>query len=205
MTGKRFFASENRFEAISANDAIVHASGALSTLACSLFKTAQDIRFEGCGPRCGFGNLILPENEPGSSFMPRKVNPTQCEAMTMICTKVVGNHTAITVGGLSGKFQLNAFKPLLISDFLHSVRLLSDGMRSFETNMLEGLQTDEKRIESLLDQSLMLVTCLSGTLGYDLASKVAKNADKSGTSLRESAIGLDAMSGEEFDNLFVLS
>ncbi|KAF2094287.1 fumarate hydratase [Rhizodiscina lignyota] len=201
VTGKHFVAAENLFEAISANDAIVHASGALNTLACSLFKIAQDIRFEGCGPRCGLGELVLPENEPGSSFMPGKVNPTQCESMTMICAKVIGNHTAITIGGLSGQFQLNAFKPLLISDFLHSVRLLSDGMRSFEVNLLEGLQADEKRIKYLLDQSLMLVTCLSGTIGYDVASKVAKNAHKKGTTLRESAIELNALSGEKFDEL----
>lgn len=143
-------------EAISANDALVFASGALNTLACSLFKIAQDIRFEGSGPRSGLGELILPENEPGSSFMPGKVNPTQCESMTMICAKVIGNHTAITLGGLSGQFQLNAFKPLIISDFLHSVRLLSDGMDSFRKNLLEGLQADRERIKQLLDQRSVL-------------------------------------------------
>ncbi|KIX99975.1 uncharacterized protein Z520_04613 [Fonsecaea multimorphosa CBS 102226] len=201
VTGKRFFTAPNRFEAISANDAIVYASGALNTLACSLFKIAQDIRFEGSGPRCGLGELLLPENEPGSSFMPGKVNPTQCEAMTMVCAKVVGNHAAITLGGLSGQFQLNAFKPLLISDFLHSVRILSDAMRSFEKNLLEGLRADEKRISFLLGQSLMLVTCLSGRLGYDLASKVAKHAYKNDLTLKESALELNALSGEEFDLL----
>ncbi|KIW23707.1 uncharacterized protein PV07_11886 [Cladophialophora immunda] len=152
-TGKTFYTAPNKFEAISANDAIVHASGALNTLACSLFKIAQDIRFEGSGPRCGLGELLLPENEPGSSFMPGKVNPTQCEAMTMVCAKVVANHAAITLGGLSGQFQLNAFKPLLISDFLHSVRILSDAMRSFEKNLLDGLRANEKRISYLLGQS----------------------------------------------------
>lgn len=152
MTGKRFTTAANKMEAISANDALVFASGALNTLACSLFKIAQDIRFEGSGPRSGLGELILPENEPGSSFMPGKVNPTQCESMTMICAKVIGNHTAITLGGLSGQFQLNAFKPLIISDFLHSVRLLSDGMDSFRKNLLIGLQADRERIKQLLDQ-----------------------------------------------------
>ncbi|OAL36218.1 fumarate hydratase, class II [Fonsecaea nubica] len=201
VTGKRFFTAPNKFEAISANDAIVYASGALNTVACSLFKIAQDIRFEGSGPRCGLGELLLPENEPGSSFMPGKVNPTQCEAMTMVCAKVVANHAAITLGGLSGQFQLNAFKPLLISDFLHSVRILSDAMRSFEKNLLEGLRADERRINYLLGQSLMLVTCLSGRLGYDLASKVAKHAYKHDLTLKASAVELNALSEEEFDLL----
>lgn len=152
MTGQQFISAPNKMEAISANDALVFASGALNTLACSLFKIAQDIRFEGSGPRSGLGELILPENEPGSSFMPGKVNPTQCESLTMICVKVVGNHTAITVGGLSGQFQLNAFKPLIISDFLQSVRLLSDGMDSFRKNLLVGLEADRERIKELLDR-----------------------------------------------------
>lgn len=152
ITGKRFVSAPNKFEAISCNDALVSCSGALNTLACSLFKIAQDIRFEGSGPRCGLGELILPENEPGSSFMPGKANPTQCEALTMLCVKVIGNHTGITVGGLSGQFQLNAFKPLIISEFLHSVYLLSDGMRSFDQNLLVGLRADEKRISFLLNQ-----------------------------------------------------
>ena len=152
LTGKRFYPAKNKFEAISANDAIVHASGALNTLACSLFKIAQDIRFEGSGPRSGLGELILPENEPGSSFMPGKVNPTQCEALTMLCAKVMGNHTSITIGGMSGQFQLNAFKPLLISSFLHSVRLLSDGMKCFEKSLLAGLQANPRKIRRSLDQ-----------------------------------------------------
>lgn len=151
-TGTRFVVARDKFEAISANDALVHASGALNTLACGLFKIAQDIRFEGSGPRCGLGELLLPENEPGSSYMPGKVNPTQCESLTMICAKVMANHTGITVGGLSGQFQLNAFKPLLISSFLHSVRLLADGMESFRKNCLEGLRADERRIKQLMDQ-----------------------------------------------------
>jgi fumarate hydratase, class II len=152
LTGKQFYTAKNKFEAISANDALVHASGTLNTLACSLFKIAQDIRFEGSGPRCGLGELLLPENEPGSSFMPGKINPTQCEALTMICAKVMGNHTSITIGGMGGQFQLNAFKPLIISSFLHSVRLLADGMRSFERNLLVGLEADTDRIASLLEQ-----------------------------------------------------
>lgn len=152
MTRQQFVTAPNKMEAISANDALVFASGALNTLACSLFKIAQDIRFEGSGPRSGLRELLLPENEPGSSFMPGKVNPTQCESMTMICAKVIGNHTSITVGAMSGQFQLNAFKPLIIADFLHSVRLLSDGMDSFRKNLLEGLQADRERIKELLDQ-----------------------------------------------------
>ena len=152
LTDKTFYTAKNKFEAIAANDAVVHASGALNTLACSLFKIAQDIRFEGSGPRCGLGELLLPENEPGSSFMPGKINPTQCEALTMICAKVMGNHTSITIGGMSGQSQLNAFKPLMISSLLHSVRLLSDGMRSFEKNLVVGLEANTRRISSLLDQ-----------------------------------------------------
>lgn len=152
LSGTPFFMAPNKFEAISANDALVNASGVLNTIACSLFKIANDIRYEGAGPRCGFAELKLPENEPGSSYMPGKVNPTQCESMCMLCCKVMGNHTTITMGGMSGQFQLNAFKPLIISSFLHSVRLLSDGMRSFRENMLEGLQADEKRIAELLDK-----------------------------------------------------
>lgn len=151
ITGKKFSTAPNKMEAISANDALVFASGALNTLACSLFKIANDIRFEGSGPRSGLGELILPENEPGSSFMPGKVNPTQCESLTMICTKVIANHNAITIAGMNGQFQLNAFKPLIISDFLHSVRLLSDGMDSFRKNCLLGLKADRKRIKELLD------------------------------------------------------
>ena len=151
-TGCQFQVAKNKFEAISANDAIVFASGALNTLAASLFKIAQDIRFEGSGPRCGFGELLLPPNEPGSSYMPGKVNPTQCEAMTMICAKVIGNHTSISIGGLSGQFQLNCFKPLLISSLLQSVRILSDGMDSFRKYCIDGLKANEKRIKELSDK-----------------------------------------------------
>jgi fumarate hydratase, class II len=200
-TGKQFYVARNKFEAISANDAMVHISGALNTLACSLFKIAQDIRFEGSGPRCGLGELILPENEPGSSFMPGKVNPTQCEMLTMVCAKVIGNHSAVTIGGMSGQFQLNAFKPLIVESVLHSVRILSDAMNTFGERCLKDLRVDEQRVSELRDRSLMLVTCLAGRLGYDLAGKVAKNAHRKGTTLKESALELDVLSAAEFDEL----
>ncbi|KAL9625659.1 MAG: hypothetical protein Q9160_000373 [Pyrenula sp. 1 TL-2023] len=199
MTGTRFITAPNKFEVLAAHDAVVEASGSLNTLACSLFKIAQDIRYLGSGPRCGLGELQLPENEPGSSIMPGKVNPTQCEALTMVCAQVMGNHVAATVGGLSGQFELNVFKPLLIRNLLHSVRILSDGMRSFEKNLVEGMKADEKRIAALLHESLMLVTCLNPVIGYDMASKVAKNAHKKGLTLKESAMELKALSEEDFD------
>ncbi|MCJ1231129.1 fumarase fum1 [Toensbergia leucococca] len=199
MTGTEFKTAPNKFESLAAHDAIVEASGALNTLACSLFKIAQDIRYLGSGPRCGLGELQLPENEPGSSIMPGKVNPTQCEALTMVCAQVMGNHTAVTVSGMSGQFELNVFKPVLIRNLLHSVRILSDGMRSFEKNLVVGIQADEKRISSLLHESLMLVTCLNPVIGYDMASKVAKNAHKKGLTLKESAMELKALSEEDFD------
>lgn len=152
MTGTEFQSAPNKFESLAAHDAIVEASGALNTLACSLFKIAQDIRYLGSGPRCGLGELQLPENEPGSSIMPGKVNPTQCEALTMVCAQVMGNHTAVTVSGMSGQFELNVFKPVLIRNLLHSIRILSDGMRSFEKNLVEGIRADEKRISTLLHE-----------------------------------------------------
>jgi fumarate hydratase, class II len=152
MTGIEFRTAPNKFESLAAHDAVVQASGVMNTLACSLFKIAQDIRYLGSGPRCGLGELKLPENEPGSSIMPGKVNPTQCEAMTMLCAQVMGNHTAVTVSGMGGQFELNVFKPVLIRNLLHSIRLLSDGMRSFEKNMLVGIEADEKRISSLLHE-----------------------------------------------------
>lgn len=152
MTGKDFKTAPNKFESLAAHDAIVEASGALNTLACSLFKIAQDIRYLGSGPRCGLGELQLPENEPGSSIMPGKVNPTQCEAMTMVCAQVMGNHTAVTVGGMSGQFELNVFKPLMIRNLLHSSRILSDAMVSFQEHLLEGVKADEKRISTLLHE-----------------------------------------------------
>ncbi|KAF3491370.1 fumarate hydratase [Arthroderma uncinatum] len=199
MTGKQFKTSPNKFEVLAAHDAVVEASGALNTLACSLFKIAQDIRFLGSGPRCGLGELQLPENEPGSSIMPGKVNPTQCESLTMICAQVMGNHVATTVSGMNGNFELNVFKPVMIRNLLHSVRILSDGMRSFEKNLVAGLEADRKRIDSLLHESLMLVTCLNPVIGYDMASKVAKNAHKKGLTLKQSAMELKALSEEDFD------
>ena len=152
MTGKDFKSAPNKFEALAAHDAVVEASGALNTLACSLFKIAQDVRFLGSGPRCGLSELQLPENEPGSSIMPGKVNPTQCEAMTMVCAQVMGNHTAVTIGGMNGQFELNVFKPLMINNLLHSVRILSDAMHSFQKHLLDELKADEKRIETLLHE-----------------------------------------------------
>ena len=152
MTGKEFKTAPNKFEALAAHDAIVQASGCMNTLAGSLFKIAQDIRFLGSGPRCGIGEISLPENEPGSSIMPGKVNPTQCEALTMICAQVMGNHTAVTISGMNGQFQLNVFKPVMVSNLLHSIRLLSDGIRSFEKNLLVGIQANETRINELLEK-----------------------------------------------------
>lgn len=150
IAGTEFKTAPNKFEALAAHDAIVQASGSLNTLAASLFKIANDIRFLGSGPRCGIGELSLPENEPGSSIMPGKVNPTQCEALTMICTQVLGNHASITIAGMNGQFQLNVFKPVIIKNFLHSIRILSDGMRSFEANLLKGIRANETRIAELL-------------------------------------------------------
>merc|ERR1712000_550300 len=191
----------NTFEGLAAHDAIVHAHGALNTLATSLTKIAQDIRYLGSGPRCGLGELNLPENEPGSSIMPGKVNPTQCEALTMVCAQVMGNQVATTIGGMNGQFELNVYKPLVIRNLLHSSRLLSDGMRSFEKNLIAGLAANEEKIASIMKESLMLVTCLNPKIGYDMASKVAKNAHKKGLTLKESAMELKALTEEEFDSL----
>ncbi|KAI7005953.1 Fumarate hydratase [Hortaea werneckii] len=199
MTGHKFETAPNKFEALAAHDAIVEAHGQLNTLATSLFKIAQDIRFLGSGPRCGLGELKLPENEPGSSIMPGKVNPTQCESMTMLCTQVFGNQAAVTFAGSQGNFELNVFKPVMIRNLLHSSRLLTDGMNSFRSHLVECLEADETRIASLLKESLMLVTCLNPVIGYDMASKVAKNAHKKGTTLKESAMELKALSEEDFD------
>lgn len=199
MTGTEFVTAPNKFEVLAAHDAVVEASGTLNTIACSLFKIANDIRYLGSGPRCGLGELILPENEPGSSIMPGKVNPTQCEAMTMVAAQVMGNHVAATVGGLSGQFELNVFKPLMIRNLLHSIRILSDAMNGFVEHLVDGLQADEERIGKLLHESLMLVTCLNPVIGYDMASKVAKNAHKKKITLKESAMELKALSEADFD------
>ncbi|KAK9385019.1 L-Aspartase-like protein [Lipomyces mesembrius] len=199
LTGEQFYTAPNKFEALAAHDAIVEASGALNTIAASLFKIANDIRYLGSGPRCGYGELSLPENEPGSSIMPGKVNPTQNEALTMVCAQVFGNHTAITVAGASGQFELNVFKPVLIRNLLSSVRLLADGCRSFRLHCVDGIQANTKRISQLMNESLMLVTALNPKIGYDAASKVAKNAHKKGITLKESAMELGVLTSEEFD------
>ena len=199
MTGTKFITAPNKFEALAAHDAIVEAHGQLNTLAVSLFKIAQDIRFLGSGPRCGLAELKLPENEPGSAIMPGKVNPTQCESLTMLCAQVFGNNAAVTFAGSQGNFELNVFKPVMISNLLHSSRLLADGMTSFRTHLIDGLEADERRISALMNESLMLVTCLNPIIGYDMASKVAKNAHKKGLTLKESAMELKALSEEEFD------
>ena len=200
LTGLPFISAENKFEAIAAHDAMVEVSGVLNTIAAGLFKIAQDIRFLGSGPRSGLGELILPENEPGSSIMPGKVNPTQCEAMTMVCAQVMGNHTTVTVAGSQGNFELNVFKPVLIFNVLQSIRLLADASRSFGENCIEGLQPDRQRISSLMAQSLMLVTALAPHIGYDNASKIAKTAHKNGTTLREEALNSGLVTGEQYDD-----
>ena len=197
-TGMSFVSADNKFAQLAGHDALVAASGALNTLAASLMKIANDIRWLGSGPRCGFGELSLPANEPGSSIMPGKVNPTQAEAMTMVCCQVMGNHTAISVGGSQGNFELNVYKPMIIHNFLHSVRLLSDTCRSFTDKCVVGLEANEDRIATHLENSLMLVTALNPHIGYDNAAKIAKNAHSKGTTLRESALELNLLTDEQF-------
>lgn len=199
IAGEQFYTAPNKFEALAAHDAIVEASGALNTVAVSLFKIANDIRYLGSGPRCGYGELQLPENEPGSSIMPGKVNPTQNEALTMVCAQVFGNHSTITFAGASGQFELNVFKPVLISNLLSSIRLIADASKSFRIHCVEGIKANEKRIDQLMKESLMLVTALNPKIGYDSASKVAKNAHKKGITLKESALELGVLTSEEFD------
>lgn len=199
ITGFNFQTAPNKFEALAAHDALVEASGALNTLATSLFKIANDIRYLGSGPRCGYGELSLPENEPGSSIMPGKVNPTQCEAMTMLCAQVMGNHTTVTFAGASGQFELNVFKPVMASNVLSSIRLLGDGCRSFKINCVDGIVANEEKIAKVLNESLMLVTALNPKIGYDNASKVAKNAHKKGLTLKELCLELNMLTSEEFD------
>ena len=198
-TNLPFVSAPNKFSQLAAHDAIVAASGALNTLAVSLMKIANDIRWLGSGPRCGLGELSLPANEPGSSIMPGKVNPTQSEAMTMVCCQVMGNHTAITVGGSQGNFELNVFKPMMIHNLLHSVRILSDSMQAFRTKCVEGIEPNEGMIKNHLENSLMLVTALNNHIGYDKAAKIAKKAHEEGTTLREAALELGYLSNEEFD------
>uniref|UniRef100_A0A2N9I5L6 fumarate hydratase n=1 Tax=Fagus sylvatica TaxID=28930 RepID=A0A2N9I5L6_FAGSY len=202
-TNLPFVTAENKFEALAAHDAFVETSGALNTIAASLMKVGNDIRLLGSGPRCGLGELILPENEPGSSIMPGKVNPTQCEALTMVCAQVMGNHVAITVGGSNGHFELNVFKPMIANGLLHSVRLLGDASASFEKNCVRGIQANRERISKLLHESLMLVTSLNPKIGYDNAAAVAKKAHKEGSTLKEAALNLGVLTSEEFDTLVV--
>jgi fumarate hydratase, class II len=201
ITGLPFTSAANKFEALASNDAYVFAHGAINSVATGLFKIANDIRLLGSGPRSGLGELILPENEPGSSIMPGKVNPTQCEAMTMVCCQVFGNHTAITVGGSQGHFELNVYKPLLAYCMIHSIQLLADASRSFTEHCVEGIRADEKRIQELMERSLMLVTALAPKIGYDNAAKVAKSAHSRGTTLKEEAVRLGFVSAAEFDRL----
>jgi len=199
LTGLPFQSHPNKFAALSAHDEIVFASGALKTLASSLMKIANDIRWLASGPRCGLGELILPENEPGSSIMPGKVNPTQSEAMTMVCVQVFGNDAAITFAGSQGNFELNVYKPVMIHNFLHSVRLLHDACHGFVEYCVNGIELNREQIDQNLKDSLMLVTALNPHIGYDKAAKVAKNAHQKGISLRESAVELGFLSGEDFD------
>jgi len=198
-TGLPFVTAPNKFAALAAHDALVMASGALRTLACSLMKIANDIRWLASGPRCGLAELILPENEPGSSIMPGKVNPTQCEAMTMVCVQVMGADAAVGFAGSQGNFELNVFKPVIIYNILHSIRLLSDACRSFTEHMVVGIQADRRRIADYVNNSLMLVTALSPRIGYDNAAKVAHKAHHEGTSLKEACTALGFLTPEAFD------
>jgi len=198
-TGYPFVSAPNKFEALAAHDAMVHAHGALKTLAASLMKIANDVRWLASGPRCGLGEIRIPENEPGSSIMPGKVNPTQSEALTMACCQVFGNDVAVNLAGASGNFELNVFKPVIIHNVLGSVRLLSDAALSFEEHCARGIEADRPRIEDLMQRSLMLVTALNPHIGYDKAAHIAKLAHRSGKTLREAAIETGWLSGEQFD------
>jgi fumarate hydratase class II len=201
ITKLPFTSAPNKFEALASNDAYVFAHGAINSVATGLFKIANDIRLLGSGPRSGLGELILPENEPGSSIMPGKVNPTQCEAMTMVCCQVFGNHTAITVAGSQGHFELNVYKPVLAYGMMHSIQLLADVARSFTEHCVNGIRADEKHIRELMERSLMLVTALAPKIGYDNAAKVAKSAHARGTTLKEEAVGQGFVTASEFDRL----
>jgi fumarate hydratase class II len=201
LTGLPFVSAPNKFEALAAHDAIVEMSGALKTLACALMKIANDVRWLASGPRCGLGEITIPENEPGSSIMPGKVNPTQCEAMTMVAAQVIGNDTTIGVAGASGNFELNVFKPVLIHNLLQSVRLLADASEAFEAHCARGIEPNRERIQQFLDESLMLVTALAPHIGYDNAARVAKMAFSGKTTLRDAAGRLGLLSGEDFDRL----
>jgi fumarate hydratase class II len=200
LTKRNFITAPNKFESIAAHDAVVEASGVMKTLACSLMKIANDIRWLGSGPRCSIGELTLPANEPGSSIMPGKVNPTQSEAMTMVAAQVIGNDTAIAVGGSSGNFELNVFKPVMIYNLLQSIQLLGDSCRSFSEHCISGIKPNKPQIEAHLKNSLMLVTALNPHIGYDNAAKVAKKAYEENTTLKEAAVALELLTAEEFDD-----
>ncbi|KGJ13970.1 class II fumarate hydratase [Paracoccus sanguinis] len=201
ITGLPFVTAPNKFEALAAHDAMVFFHGALKTVAASLFKIANDLRLLGSGPRSGLGELILPENEPGSSIMPGKVNPTQAEALTMVCAQVMGNDAAVGFAGSQGHFELNVYNPMMSYNVLQSMQLLGDAAGSFTDNMVVGTQANRPRIEKLMKESLMLVTALAPTIGYDNATKVAKTAHKNGTTLREEAVGLGFVTADEFDRI----
>jgi len=199
FTGLPFVPSPNKFKSLSAHDPLVKISGAMNEAATSINKIANDIRFLGSGPRCGLGELLLPENEPGSSIMPGKVNPTQCESITMVCAQVVGNNTAVTFGGAQGHFELNVFKPMMASNCLRSARLLGDGCVAFSTNCVDGIEANRERIASLLSESLMLVTALNPHIGYDKAAAIAKHGHKTGMGLKDAALDLGHVTSEQFD------
>ena len=201
ITRLPFVTAPNKFEALAAHDAMVEVSGVLNTIAVSLFKIANDIRLLGSGPRSGLGEISLPENEPGSSIMPGKVNPTQCEALTMVCCQVMGNHTTVTIAGSQGHFELNVYKPVMIYNVLQSIRLIADASISFTDNCVVGIKPNRDNIADLMERSLMLVTALAPSIGYDNATKIAKTAHKNGTTLREEAVGLGFVTAEEFDKI----
>lgn len=203
MTGFSFFSAKNKFAALASHGEFVMASGALKSLAASLMKIANDLRWLASGPRCGLGELILPENEPGSSIMPGKVNPTQCEAVTMVAVQVMGNDAAIGMAASQGNFELNVFKPVIIHNFLHSVRLLSDVCHSFTEHCIEGIEVNHQQVEKYVKESLMLVTALNTHIGYDKAAQIAKKAHQEGTTLREAALALGFVTGEQFDEWVV--
>jgi fumarate hydratase class II len=199
LTGCAFVSAPNKFEALATHDALVHAHGVLKTLAASLMKIANDVRLLSSGPRCGIGEITIPENEPGSSIMPGKVNPTQCEALTMAASQVMGNDVAVNFGGAQGHLELNVFKPLIAYNFMHSVRLLADGMASFDEHCVHGIEPNRERIAALLHGSLMLVTALAPRIGYDRAAEIAKKAHREGTGLREAAVALGYVSEAQYD------
>jgi len=198
LTGLPFVTAPNKFEALACHDAMVEVSGALNVVACSIMKIANDIRFLGSGPRCGLGELSLPENEPGSSIMPGKVNPTQCEAITMVAAQVMGNHVAVTVGGSNGHFELNVFKPMMVANVLRSIRLIGDSCVAFTDNCVVGIEANREHIDKLMNESLMLVTALNPHIGYDKAAKIAKTAHKNGTTLKQEALNLGYLTEEQF-------